>query len=234
MNLYRQAGDAAGAAGADTAGAATDTTGDAIDTAGDESEPRGADIRGEADLTGGLLGLGIDDEDTLDASDDLDDLDDEDITDATVDPLADVTVYPVVDVAAAPLVAAAASAAARVQQDTQGDIGTLNTAFQTGLNDVESTFTDFLTQGEAMFDNTINTAETATGLGDSDVGAAARIQQTAADVTTDVNAAVEDASHAFDATVEGANAQLHTLMSAFAPAGAAPAAAAARRLQRFR
>jgi hypothetical protein len=159
----------------------------------------------------------------------------EDGSDAVAD-VTDATLAPVDDVAAADAATAAldvAPAAARVQQDTQGDIGTLNAALQTGLTDSEATFQQMLTQGEGMFDNTVNTVETATGLGDSDVGGAARIQQTAADVTTDVNAAVEDASHAFDATIEGANAQLDTLMSAFAPAGAAPAAAAARRLQRF-
>jgi hypothetical protein len=116
----------------------------------------------------------------------------------------------------------------RVQQDTQGDIGTLNTALQGGLNDVESTFQQLLTQGEGMFDNAINTAETATGLGDADVGGAARIQQTPDDVTTDVNAAIEDVDHAFDAAIEGLDAQLDTTISAFAPAGAA---AAARRVQ---
>ena len=120
----------------------------------------------------------------------------------------------------------------RVQQDTQADLGTLNSALQGALTDGETTFQQMLTQGEGMFDNTINTAETATGLGSGDVGA--RIQQTPADVTADVNAAIEDATHAFDASVEGASAQLGTLMSAMSPAGAAPAAAAARRLQRFR
>jgi hypothetical protein len=121
----------------------------------------------------------------------------------------------------------------RVQQDTQADAGTLNTALQGGLTDAETTFQQLLQQGEAMFDNTINTAESATGLGDSSVGAAARIQQTPTDVTNDVNAAVQDAVGAFDAAIEGLDAQTDSAISAFAPAGAAPAAAA-RRLQRNR
>ena len=127
----------------------------------------------------------------------------------------------------------------RVQQDTQGDIASLNTDFQTGLTDAETTMQSLLTQGEGMFDNTVNTAEAATGFGDSDVGAAAaRIQQTPADVTTDVNTAIEDATGAFDATIEGLDAQLDSAITAFSPmGGAAPAAApaaAARRLQRNR
>jgi hypothetical protein len=123
---------------------------------------------------------------------------------------------------------------ARLQQDTQVDIGTLAGDFQTGLIDTESTFQKFVTQEEGMLDNTINTVETATRLDDSDVGAGARrIQQTEADVAADVNSVVGDTTGAFDAAIEGIEAQTNRALSSFAPNGAAPAAAT-RRLQRFR
>jgi hypothetical protein len=123
----------------------------------------------------------------------------------------------------------------RVQQDAQGDLTSLNGDFQTGLTDAETVFQQLLQQGEGMFDNTINTAETATGFGDSDVGAAARrVQQTQADVTADVNSVVEDGTNAFDAAIEGLDAQLDAAVEAFAPMGGAAPAAAARRLQRNR
>jgi hypothetical protein len=126
----------------------------------------------------------------------------------------------------------------RVQQDTQGDLATLGGDFQAGLVDGETIMQSLLTQGEGFLDNAINTAETATGLGDADVGAAARIQQTADDVTNDVNTVIEDATGAFDAAIEGLDAQLDSAISSFSSGGAAPAAAApaaaARRLQRNR
>jgi hypothetical protein len=172
----------------------------------------------DLDMTVGEI-LGLDEDDFSD-----DYTGDSDELDMAGDDVADVTVAPVADATVAPV-------AARLQQDTQGDLTGLNTAMQGGLTDAETVFQQLLQQGEGMFDNTINTAETATGFGDSDVGAA-RIQQTQADVTTDVNSVVEDTTNAFDATVEGLDAQLNAALSAFAPA-AAPAAAA-RRLQRFR
>jgi hypothetical protein len=123
----------------------------------------------------------------------------------------------------------------RVQQDAQGDLTSLNGDFQTGLTDAETVFQQLLQQGEGMFDNTINTAETATGFGDSDVGTGARrVQQTQADVTADVNSVVEDGTNAFDAAIEGLDAQLDAAVEAFAPMGGAAPAAAARRLQRNR
>jgi hypothetical protein len=177
----------------------------------------------DLDMTvGDILGLNEEDftDEYEDGSDEYD-LDGDDVADVT--DLTDATVAPVDD---------ATPAAARLQQDTQGDLGTLNGDVQAGIADSQTIFQQLLTQGEAALDNSINTVETATGFGDADVGASARIQQTQADVTTDVNTVIEDATGAFDATVEGINAQLNTGLSAFAPQGAAPAAA--RRLQRFR
>jgi hypothetical protein len=119
----------------------------------------------------------------------------------------------------------------RVQQDTQGDLASLAGDFQSGLTDGEGIMNALLMQGEGMLDNTINTAETATGLGDSDVGAATarRVQQTPDDVTTEVNSVVEDATGAFDAVVEGLDAQLDSALSAFMPGAGAAAPATARR-----